>query len=242
MKRRRLTASLYRALLAVPVAGATVAIGVDDLLGARQLEVEKPVENIRSSPNGEQIGTLVKGVEVEELEQEGKWVRINVEGWIWGPSLRGFEPGEEAVDRPRETGRKEKKSTREPAVRRPPRATLHRHTAEASRIIDPEFGDFYGISLDHDLGRLVVRFKVTGISREALEVRQMRVQREVVRGLEDADLEFKSVRIETNRPDGTGEVGVEVAVTKRADIDAEDDVDKWKTRSRISTDGGKTWE
>ena len=83
---------------------------------------------------------------------------------------------------------------------------------------------------------------MTGISREALEVRQMRVQREVVRGLEDADLEFKSVRIETNRPDGSGEVGVEVAVTKRADIDAEDDVDKWKTRSRISTDGGKTWE
>ena len=105
-----MTASLYRALLAVPVAGATVAIGVDDLLGARQLEVEKPVENIRSSPNGEQIGTLVKGVEVEELEQEGKWVRINVEGWIWGPSLRGFEPGEEAVERPRETGRKEERS------------------------------------------------------------------------------------------------------------------------------------
>ncbi len=242
MKRRRLTANLYRALLVVPVAGATLAIGVEDLLGSRRLEVEKPVENIRSSPNGEQIGTLVKGVEVEELEQEGKWVRINVEGWIWGPSLRGFEPGEEAFERPRETGGKEEKGPREPAVRRPARATLHRHTAEASRIIDPEFGDFYGISLDHDLGQLVVRFKVTGISREALEVRQMRVQRKVVRGLGDADLEFKSVRIETNRPDGSGEVGVEVAVMKRADIDAEDDVDKWKARSKISTDGGKTWE
>ena len=61
MKRIRLKASLCRAFLAVPVAGATLAIGVDDLLGARRLEVEKPVENIRSSPNGEQIGTLVKG-------------------------------------------------------------------------------------------------------------------------------------------------------------------------------------
>ena len=244
MKRRRLKASLCRALLAVPVAGATLAIGVDDLLGARRLEVEKPVENIRSSPDGERIGTLVKGIEVEELEREGKWVRINVEGWIWGPSLRGFQPGveEEVAERLREPDRKEEQSAREPLVRRPARATLHRHTAAAERVIDPEFGDFYGISLDRDLGELVIRFKVSGISREALEVRQMRVQREVVRGLENEDLEFKSVRIETNRPDGSGEVGVEVAVTKRVDIDAKDDVARWKGRTRISTDGGKTWE
>ena len=241
MKRKRLKASLYRSFLALPLAGATLAIGVDDLLGARRLEVEKPVENIRSSPNGEQIGTLVKGVEVEELEREGKWVRINVEGWIWGPSLRGFGPGE-AVERLREQEPKEEKSAREPGVRRPPRATLHRHTATAARIVDPEFGDFYGISLDGDLGELVIRFKVTGISREALEVRQMRVQREVVRGLEGEDLQFKSVRIETNRPDGSGEVGVEVAVTKRDDIDSGDDVARWKARTRMSTDGGKTWE
>ncbi len=242
MKRTILKASLCRALLAVPVAGATLAIGVDDLLGARRLEVEKPVENIRSSPNGEQIGTLVKGIEVEELEREGKWVRINVEGWIWGPSLRGFEPGEEVVERLREPDRKEEQSAREPLVRRPARATLHRHTAAAERVIDPEFGDFYGISLDPDLGELVIRFKVSGISREALEVRQMRVQREVVRALEGEDLQFKSVRIETNRPDGSGEVGVEVAVTKRADVDSGDDVARWKGRTRMSTDGGKTWE
>ena len=217
---------------------------MDDLLGARRLEVEKPVENIRSSPDGERIGTLVKGIEVEELERQGKWVRINVEGWIWGPSLRGFEQGveEEAAERLGEPDRKEEESAREPVVRRPARATLHRHTAAAARIVDPEFGDFYGISLDGDLGELVIRFKVTGISREALEVRQMRVQREVVRALEGEDLEFKSVRIETNRPDGSGEVGVEVAVTERAGIDAGDDVAKWKARTRISSDGGKTWE
>ena len=244
MKLRRPTACLCRALLALPVAGATLAIGVDDLLGSRRLEVEKPVENMRSSPNGEEIGTLVKGVEVEELEREGKWVRINVEGWIWGPSLRGFEAGE-IVERDREPDQQEEeKSVREPAVRRPARATLHRHTARAARIVDPEFGDFYGIGLDRDLGELVIRFKVTGISREALEVRQMRVQRKVVRELEGEDLEFRSVRIETNRPDGSGEVGVEVAVTKREDIAAaaDDDVAGWKSRSRISTDGGKTWE
>lgn len=242
MKSRRLRVGLCRALIAVPVAGATLAVGVDDLLGARRLEVEKPVENIRSSPDGERIGTLVKGIEVEELERQGKWVRINVEGWIWGPSLRGFEPGEEAAERLGEPDRKEEKSAREPAVRRPARATLHSHTAAAARIVDPEFGDFYGISLDPDLGELVIRFKVTGISREALEVRQMRVQREVVRALEGEDLEFESVRIETNRPDGSGEVGVEVAVTERAGIDAGDDVAKWKARTRISSDGGKTWE
>ena len=123
MKRRRRKASLYPALLALPVAGATLAIGVDDLLGARRLEVEKPVENMRSSPNGEEIGTLVKGVEVEELEREGKWVRINVEGWIWGPSLRGFESSDEVVERLREADREEEKGAREPAVRRPARAT-----------------------------------------------------------------------------------------------------------------------
>ena len=244
MKLRRPTASLCRALLALPVAGATLAIGVDDLLGSRRLEVEKPVENMRSSPNGEEIGTLVKGVEVEELEREGKWVRINVEGWIWGPSLRGFEAGEKIVERDREPDQEAEKRVREPAFRRSARATLHRHTPRAARIVDPEFGDFYGIGLDRDLGELVIRFKVTGISREALEVRQMRVQSKVVRELEGEDLKFKSVRIETNRPDGSGEVGVEVAVTKREDIDADADADVagWKARSRISTDGGKTWE
>ena len=114
----------------------------------------------------------------------------------------------------------------------------------AARIIDPEFGDFYGIGFDRDLGELVIRFKVSGISREALEVRQMRVQREVVREPSRVRIsQFKSVRIETNRPDGRGEVGRGGRGHQDGPTSTrEDDVARWKARTRISTDGGKTWE
>ena len=41
---------------------------------------------------------------------------------------------------------------------------------------------------------------------------------------------------------GTG-VGIEVAVANRKEIELEgDDVEQWKERTRLSTDGGSTWE
>ena len=68
---------------------------------------------------------------------------------------------------------------------RPERGNLHRYTAAVAKIVEPDLGDFYGISLDKDLQQLVVRFRVRNISREVLEIRQMRVQRDEVDVLVD---------------------------------------------------------
>ena len=223
------------------MAGATLGLGTTDLSGARALEVEKPAENIRSSPDGEQIGTLVKGVEVEELDRQGKWVRIQVDGWIWGPSLRGFEDdGEPAMVSAPQRDDASAGSEREQRTARP---ALHKHASRVRAIIDDKYGDFYGIGIDPDLRELVVRFRVRNISREALSYRQMRVQRELVEELRD-DVDFNRIRIETNRSDGSGQVGIIVAVTSLQDIhpEAAEDLDSWMSKTRISLDGGESWQ
>ena len=70
----------------------------------------------------------------------------------------------------------------------------------------------------------------------------MAVQREVV-GILESSVEFTSVRIETNRPDGSGQVGVELAVNEVDDIDVDGDetLKEWKQHTRLSSDSGKTW-
>ena len=70
----------------------------------------------------------------------------------------------------------------------------------------------------------------------------MRVQHAVLMLLAD-DVEFESLRIVTNRPDGSGEVGAEMVVTEVDDIRRVDgqNLALWRQLTRRSTDGGKTW-
>ena len=101
---------------------------------------------------------------------------------------------------------------------------------------------FYSVSYDRDLKEVVLRFKVRDLSPEALEVRLRRAQFEVA-ALLVAELDFDSVRVETNRPDGSGAVGVEIAVTPVdhiGDPEEESAVD-WRAHTRRSSDGGDTW-
>ena len=219
------------ALAVLTLVGTCIGLSAAKLTGSGILSVSrKGGESILESQNGDEIGTLLKGTEIELLERDGKWVRFRLEGWIWGGSLEGFE--EEAAEEERA----------DPVVeRRKPRPALQKHLPKIKKAIN-EYGVFYGIGLDSDLGELIVRFRVSGISRGALEHRQMSVQREVVTILEES-VEFRIVRVETNRPDGSGQVGVEIAVTDVGDIrtgEAED-VAEWKSRTRISTDSGQTW-
>ena len=241
--KQRATRFSGRVLLFLCLFSTSVVLGAGQLLGKYSLEIEKPVENIRSSPNGEQIGTLIKGTEVVELDREGKWVHVQVDGWMWGPSLRGFEGAgvEPSVDYSSDQHQDRKAEAGGESSVRPERGNLHRYTAVVAKIVEPDLGDFYGISLDKDLQQLVIRFRVRDISREVLEIRQMRVQREVVDELVDK-VKFKAVRIETNRPNGSGEVGIEVAVTTKDNIRKDHDVEQWRGLTRISRDGGKDWE
>ena len=192
------------------------------------LTVEESVENFRSAPNGRKLGTLLQGTEVEKISQEGKWVRFRVEGWVWGPSLEGFKQEKER----QESGEGEEA----------PQLPLQDNLPRIKRFVNEKHGAFYGIDLDEDLKRLSVRFRVRAIEREALERRQMAVQLEVLKILE-GEVEFDAIRIETNRPDGSGQVGSEIAETSVGDVRryADGAAAEWKDHTRISTDGGETW-
>ncbi len=188
--------------------------------------VKSSVENFRDAPNGKRLGTLLENVEIERISQEGKWVRFRVEGWIWGPSLEGFEMNIVTEE------------DNEPS----PRMPLQDNLPRLKRFVNDKHGLFYGVSIDEDLDRLVVRFRVRDLEREALERRQMTVQAGVLDILE-GKIEFATIRVETNRPDGSGEVGVEIAETAVSHVRelADGTAESWKEHTRISSDGGETW-
>ena len=98
-----------------------------------------------------------------------------------------------------------------------------------------------GLGLDEDFGRLWLRFRVRDIEREAWERRAFAVQRGAVELLQGR-VEFDEIRIETNRPDGSGEVGQYIAVTAADLVRAGDDWAAWRKHTRFSIDGGETWE
>jgi len=190
--------------------------------------VDKSLENMRDEPNGKKIGSLLKGTEIEEIGREGNWVRFRVEGWVWGPALEGFEEENEKHDETEETSE------------RPP---LLEYLPKIKRLINDEYGVFYGIHIDKDFGRLEVRLRVRDLEPEALTLRQQALQVKVLENLANASLEFDVVRIESNRHDGSGQVGVVMAETAVEAIKEYGDgpVEEWKSHSRFSADGGETW-
>jgi hypothetical protein len=44
-------------------------------------------ENLRDAPSGNKIGELSGSTKVEVLEKRPNWIKIQVTGWIWEPSL-----------------------------------------------------------------------------------------------------------------------------------------------------------
>lgn len=223
---------------AVILAGVSMAMAAVELRDRGSFTVERRVETIRSEPDGEKLGTLLEGAEVEELERDGDWVRVRVEAWIWGPSLAGFVEEEEEEAEPEESD----VTSVARAERRQPRAALPTELNRIRTLLNDKYGLFYGISLNRDGPQIVVRFRVEAITREVLEQRQMGVQAELLEVLR-GQVEFGSIRVETNRPDGTGSVGVEIATTSVPDIrpPGEATTAQWKSRTRLSSDGGDTW-
>lgn len=187
--------------------------------------VEASVENFRDAPKGAKLGTLLAGTEIESIGEEGRWVRFRVEGWVWGPSLEGYVSEEDRA-----------------APEEEPIPPLQDERPRIKKLVNDRYGVFYGIGLDEDVGRLWLRFRVRDIEREAWERRALAVQRGAFELLQGR-VEFSEIRIETNRPDGSGEVGQYVAATAAADLArAGDDWAAWRQRTRFSIDGGETWE
>lgn len=214
--------ALGAALVAALALGGVAA----KLRHASTYAVEASVENFRAAPNGTKLGTLLAGTEVEAIGEEGRWVRFRVEGWVWGPSLKGYVAEEEGRDEPEE----------EPI---PP---LQDERPRIRELVNDRYGVFYGVGLDEDLGRLWLRFRVRDLEREAWERRAFAVQRGASELLQGR-VEFREIHIETNRPDGSGEVGQYVAATAATDLArAGSDWAAWRAHTRFSTDGGETWE
>lgn len=233
------SASNRRVVIAATIAFAVGAATAATALRSRTMyEIDRRVENIRDEPNGEKIGTLLEGTEVRELERDGRWVRFRMEGWVWGPSLAGWTDEEEAA--------KAEVSVSGPAAeridQRQPRSALQIKVPEIRELVDDRYGVFYSVSYDRDLRQVVLRFKVRDLSREALDERLRGAQADVA-GLLEGELEFASVRVETNRPDGSGPVGAEIAITSIDHLGGPDEQSTalWRANTRRSSDSGETW-
>lgn len=54
--------------------------------GQKSIFLKADKENLRLSPQGTVIGQITKGVELIELERQGKWVKVAFSAWIWAAS------------------------------------------------------------------------------------------------------------------------------------------------------------
>ncbi len=50
-------------------------------------------ENFRREPNGAQLATVLRGVELSVLAEQGPWVEVELQGWIWAPSVTSSDRG-----------------------------------------------------------------------------------------------------------------------------------------------------
>ena len=215
--------SLGAALAAALALGAVAA----KLRSAPIFVVEASVENFRDAPNGTKLGTLLAGTEIESIGEEGQWVRfprrkVGSGGLPW-----------KAMSPRRKTATERRKEPIPPLQDERPRI---------KELINDRYGVFYGVGLDEDVGRLWLRFRVRDIEREAWERRAFAVQRGAAELLQGR-VEFDEIRIETNRPDGSGEVGP-VHRCDRCRLGPRPPMTGRlgaSTRA-FSIDGGETWE
>jgi hypothetical protein len=44
-------------------------------------------ENFRRDPNDSQLATVFRGTQLSVIMEQGSWVQVELQGWIWGPSV-----------------------------------------------------------------------------------------------------------------------------------------------------------
>ena len=57
----------------------------------RTLYVNVPEENLRNAPKGRKLGTVVEGTDMLVLLEKDNWVKVQITGWIWKPSLTSIK-------------------------------------------------------------------------------------------------------------------------------------------------------
>ena len=58
-----------------------------------QSGVVRVEENLRAEPNGVVIAILTAGTEVGVVQSQGSWLEVEVEGWVWTPSMITWDRG-----------------------------------------------------------------------------------------------------------------------------------------------------
>jgi uncharacterized protein YraI len=64
-----------------------------DSTPAQTLRVKVEKENLRQTPGGQKIGEVLKDTELKAIRAEGRWVEVEIVGWIWRDSTtaKGME-------------------------------------------------------------------------------------------------------------------------------------------------------
>lgn len=78
--------------LALALVGLGLWAGVPARLEA-QSGVVRVEENLRAEPNGVVIAVLSPGTEIGVVQSQGNWLEVEVEGWVWTPSMIVWDRG-----------------------------------------------------------------------------------------------------------------------------------------------------
>jgi len=66
---------------------ALVCLSVVALAQESQSRYVKPESiNLRAMPNGKKVGELLQGTELKVIDRKGKWINVEITGWIFEPS------------------------------------------------------------------------------------------------------------------------------------------------------------
>ncbi len=83
---------LVRALNVLPIPlMALLASGVGPPIHAQDVATLRVSENLRAEPRGAIIGRLPSGTTFPVVERDDLWVMVQVEGWMWLPSLQATD-------------------------------------------------------------------------------------------------------------------------------------------------------
>ncbi len=64
-----------------------VIVAISCFAGNSKQYVKISSENLRDTPEGEIIGKVMSGTELNVLERKSNWVKVQMTGWIWESSL-----------------------------------------------------------------------------------------------------------------------------------------------------------
>ncbi len=82
---------LFRLLAPVLLFGAVQALSPPLHAGAQDVGRTRVEENFRRQPNGLVLGRLTAGVPLTVVARKGRWLQVDLEGWMWTRSLQATD-------------------------------------------------------------------------------------------------------------------------------------------------------